>query len=181
MNETQQFNPEAMELSSVNSEVEPNAHRTFRISEEVIRKRHLSAAWGIVFGVALCAITLRGHAIDSNKYNDTLLVSVVGFVILFCLFNLAGHFRYVRKSRKHHLEVGEDSLTFVTGADESVLPLNEVALAEQQSRLREGPSLMMRLKNKRIVRLVGYERQEALIALVSQRIASIQAPAARSE
>ena len=50
-----------------------------------------------------------------------------------------------------------------------------MALAEQQSRLREGPSLMLRLKNKRIVRLAGYERQEELIALVGQSIARIQA------
>jgi hypothetical protein len=168
-------------LKSEMASLEPKPERKFRISEAVIRKRNLNTAWGIVFGVALCAITLRGHAVDSDKYNDTLLLSVLGFVILFCLFNLVGHFRYVRNSRKHHLEVGEDRITFVTGADESVLPLSEVALAERQSRLREGPSLMMRLKNKRVVRLVGYERQEDLIALVSQRIASIQALASRSE
>ncbi len=165
----------------MNSKMEPNAEQTFRISEAVIRRRHLNTAWGIVFGVALCAITLRGHAVDSDKYNDTLLVSVVAFVILFCLFNLAGHIRYVRNSRKHHLEVGEDSVTFVTGDDESVLPLSEVALAEPQSRLREGPSLMMRLKNKRIVRLVGYERQEDLIELVTQRIARTRASAPQCE
>ena len=155
--------------------VEPNSERTFRISEAVIRKRHFNTALGIVFGIALCLIALRGNTVDSEKYNDTLLASIVGFVILFCLFNLVGHIRYTLNSRKHHLEVGEDCVTFVTGAKESVLPLSEVALAEQQSRLREGPSLMMRLKNKRIVRLAGYERQEALIALVTQRIACIQA------
>lgn len=168
-------------MSSNVDPADPTGELTFRISEEVIRRRHLNIAWGIVFGVALCLITLRGHAVNSDKYNDTLLVSVLAFVILFCLFNLVGHVRYVRKSRKHHLEVGDDSLTFVTGADESVLPLSEVALAEQQSRMREGPSLMMRLKNKRIVRLVGYERQEELIALVSQRIARAQASAPRGE
>lgn len=155
--------------------MEPNPEQIFRISEAVIRKRHFNTALGILFGIALCVIALRGHAVDSEKYNDTLLASVVGFVILFSLFNLVGHIRYILNSRKHHLEVGEDSITFVTGAAESLLPLNEVALAEQQSRRREGPSLMMRLKNKRIVRLVGYERQEALIALVTQRIERIQA------
>ncbi len=149
----------------------PAAEGTFRISEAVIRKRNLSTAWGIVFGVALCVITLRGHAVDSNRYNDTLLVSVVGFVILFCLFNLVGHLRYVRNSRKHHLQLGEDRITFVTGSDQSELLLSEVAFAERQNRRREGPSVMMRLKNKRIVRLAGYERQEDLIALVMEGIA----------
>jgi hypothetical protein len=168
-------------MSSEMDPMEPAGERTFRISEAVIRRRHLNIAWGIVFGVALCLITLRGHAVNSDKYNDTLLVSVLAFVILFCLFNLVGHARYVRKSRKHHLEVGDDKVTFVTGANESILPLSEVALVEQQSRMREGPSLMMRLKNKRIVRLVGYERQEELIALVSQRIANVQASAPRGE
>ena len=40
---------------------------------------------------------------------------------------------------------------------------------------------MMRLNNKRIVRLVGYERQQALIELVSQRIAGMQASATPRE
>ena len=131
-------------------------------------------ALGIVFGIALCIIAFRSHAVDSDKYNDALLVSVVLLVALFVLFNLVGHIRYILNSRKHHLEVGEDRITFVTGADQSVLVLSEVALAERQSRLHEGPSLMMRLKNKRIVRLVGYERQEALTDLVTQRIARVQ-------
>ena len=131
-------------------------------------------ALGSVFGIAFCIIAFRSHAVDSDKYNDTLLVSVVLLVALFGLFNLVGHIRYFLNSRKHHLEVGEDRITFVTGADQSVLMLSEVASAEQQSRLHEGPSLMMRLKNKRIVRLVGYERQEALTDLVIQRIARVQ-------
>lgn len=143
----------------------------FRISRSVIRKRHINTTLGILFGTALCLLVLRGHAVDSNKYNETLLFSVVVFVVLFCLFNLIGHIRYVLKSRKHHLEVGEDRITFVTGSEQSVLLLGEVAVAERQSRLREGPSYMMQLKNKRIVRLVGYERQDVLIDMVSERIA----------
>ena len=153
----------------------PGSERYFRISEGEIRKRQVNTGLGIVLGVALCVIALQGNAADSQRYNDTLLVSIVGFVIIFCLFNLVAHIRYIVNSRKHHLELGEDCITFVTGTTESVLPLTEVALVEQQSRLREGPSLMLRLKNKRIVRLTGYERQEALIALVSQSIARIQA------
>ena len=168
----------------MDSEIEtvaPSPETTFRISDAVIRKRHLNIVVGIVLGVALCLITLRGHAIDSDKYNDTLLLSIVGFVILFCSFNLFGHMRYVRNSRRHHLQVGEDRITFVTGANESVLKLSDVAQAEPQSRFREGPSLMMRLNNKRIIRLVGYERQQALIELVSQRIAGMQASATPRE
>jgi len=151
--------------------MQPNSDRIFRISKASIRKRHFNTLTGIVFGIALCFIVLYGHTVDSDRYNDTLLFSVVVFVFLFCLFNLVGHARYLLNSRKHHLEVGEDDITFVTGSDLSILKLGDVAWAEQQSRLREGPSLMMQLKNKRIVRLVGYERQEALTELVNQRIA----------
>lgn len=162
-------------MNSETESMEPGAERFFRISDAVIRKRQFNTALGIVLGVALCVIAFQGHAADSQQYNATLLVSIVGFVIIFCLFNLVAHIRYIVNSRKHHLEIGEDCVTFVTGTTESVLPLIEVALVEQQSRLREGPSLMLRLKNKRIVRLAGYERQEALIALVTQSIARIQA------
>ena len=149
----------------------PDADRAFRISKASIRKRHFNALMGILFGIALCIIVMRGHAVNSDRYNDTLLISVVVFVFIFSLFNLVGHVRYLLNSRKHHLEVGKDRITFVTGSDRSVLMLNEVAFAEQQSRLREGPSLMMQLKSKRIVRLVGYEDQEVLTDLVKQRIA----------
>ena len=168
-------------MNSEMESMEPNAERIFRVSEAMIRKQHFNMAVGILLGVALCVIAWRGHAAASEKYNATLLASIVVFVLIFGLFNLAGHIRYTLKSRKHHLEVGEDSVTFVTGTTESVLPLKEVALAERQSRLREGPSLMMRLKNKRIVRLAGYERQEALIDLVTTRIARIQASVPPSE
>jgi len=125
---------------------------------------------GTVLGIALCIVVLQGHAFDRDTYNDTLLFSVVVFIALFSLVNLAGHIRFVLNSRKHHLEVGEDRIIFVTGSNLSILMLSEVAFAEQQSRMREGPSLMMQLKNKRIVRLVGYERQEALIEMVRQQI-----------
>lgn len=161
----------------MNREIEPklpNTERVFRISEAVIRRRHFNTALGIVFGVALCIIAFRSNAVDSDTYNDTLLVSVVLVVALFGLFNLVGHIRYFLNSRKHHLEVGDDRITFVTGANQTVLTLSEVASTEQQSRLNEGPSLMMRLKNKRIVRLVGYEGQEALNDLVIQRIAHVK-------
>ena len=161
-------------MNSKTESMVPGAEPFFRISEAAIRKRQFNTALGIVLGVALCVIALQGNAADSQRYNATLLVSIVGFVIIFCLYNLLAHIRYIVNSRKHHLEIGEDCITFVTGTNESVLTLSDVALVEQQSRLREGPSLMMRLKNKRIVRLVGYERQEALNALVTQRIARIQ-------
>jgi hypothetical protein len=171
-------------VSLVNKEIEPmqsNTDRVFRISEAVIRRRHINTALGIVFGIALCIIAVGSNAVDSDKYNDTLMASVVLVVAVFGLFNLVGHLRYFLNSRKHHLEVGEDRITFVTGSDQSVLELSEVASAEQQSRLYEGPSLMMRLKNKRIVRLVGYECQEALADLVIQRIAWVQTSAPACE
>lgn len=148
----------------------PRTERTFRISEAAIRRKHFNTGLGIVLGIALCVVVLQGHAVDRDTYNDTLLISVVVFIALFSLFNLAGHIRFVLNARKHHLEVSEDRIIFVTGSNLSVLMLNEVTFSEQQSRLREGPSLMMQLKNKRIVRLVGYERQEALTKLVGQRI-----------
>ena len=154
--------------------MQPGTEQIFRISAAVIRKRHFNTALGTLFAIVLCVIVMRANAIDSDKFNDILLFSVVLVIALFGLVNLVGHIRYVLKSRKHHLELGEDRITFVTGTDQSVLMLSEVVLAEQQSRLREGPSLMMRLKNRRIVRLVGYDRQEALTESVTRRIARVQ-------
>jgi len=154
--------------------MQTNTELTFHISKAAVRKRHINALLGLVFAIALCVIALQGHAIDSNKYNEALTVSIVTFVALFGLFNLLGYIRYLLKSRKHHLEVGEDRLTFVTGSDHSVLMFDDVVLAERQSRRREGPSLMIQLRNKRIVRLVGYARQGDLTDLVTKRIAYVQ-------
>ena len=67
------------------------------------------------------------------------------------------------------MEVGQDRITFTTGQKRSVLNLAEVLLVEPQKRLGEGPSLMMKLKNRRVVRLEGYERQAHLMTLVAER------------
>ena len=159
-------------MSHHDGPMHPESERYFRIAPSELRKRHINVILGLLFGVALCWLVFNAHSADSDKYNETLLYSVVVFVVLFCMVNLLGHIRYCLNSRKHHLEVGDDRITFVTGADRSVLLLSDVVLSERQSRLREGPSLMMQLENKRIVRLVGYKRQEDLLDLVSQRLAS---------
>lgn len=154
--------------------MQSKTERIFHLSKAAMGKRHFNALMGALLAIALCSLAVYGHATDSNRYNEVLLVSIVAFIALFGLFNLAGHIRYFLKSRKHHLEVGEDRLTFVTGDNQSVLMFSEVAWSERQSRRREGPSLMVQLKNKRIVRLVGYEHQKDLSDLVTQRIARVQ-------
>ncbi len=99
------------------------------------------------------------------------------FVAFFATYALSSHVRYMLTSRAHHLDVAPDRLSFRTRNRTSVLELADVGHTERHARFREGPSLMLRLKNRRHVRLAGYEDQAELMALVEGHVARIQVPA----
>lgn len=150
----------------------------FRVSRTHVRARNRNTMVGFVLAVALCLIVWRARVASSDEYNATLMTAVIAFVVLFGVVHLAGHIRYTLNSSRHQVEVGQDRITFTTGQERTVLNLAEVLLVESQKRLGEGPSLMMKLRNRRVVRLEGYERQAHLMTLVTERCEQISASSA---
>ncbi|MBF0590047.1 MAG: hypothetical protein HQL53_13075 [Magnetococcales bacterium] len=155
-------------------EVEVAPVPTFRVAAAEIRRRNMNLIVGGVLGTIFCVLVYMGHLQQSEKYNAVLLLSVLAFFGLFAVIHVTGHVRYVLKIRRHVLEVHDDGIWFRTGDEESRLDLQDVAIAQPQKRWREGPSLMMKLKNNRVIRLVGYEEVERLTELVLARIAALK-------
>ena len=162
--------------SNMNAEDTLEAERgLFRISRETIRQRHRKTIIGLVLAGALFWIVWKARAATVEPYNAMLLGLGLLTLVLFGVVHLAGYVRYVRRSRTHTLEVADDGITFTTGGQQTVLELKDVLLIERQKRLGELVSLMMRLRNRRIVRLEGYEEQERLMDLVTERFERVSA------
>ena len=104
-----------------------------------------------------------------EPFRAMLLGLVLLSLVLFGVVHLVGYVQYLRRSRTHRVEVGEDCLYFTTEGKRTRLDLRDVLLIERQNRLGEMVSLMLRLRNQRHVRLEGYEDQERLMDLVAQR------------
>ena len=152
----------------------------FELSAADIRRRHMNAGLGVALGALLCTLAWTGYGPDSDKHNLALVASTFLFVGLFGLFTVGSHIRYVLNARKHKLEVGTDVLTFVLGLERTALRYIDVMKLDRQERMREGPSLRLTMRNVRYVRLVGYEDQEQLMALVEARVAQAKAAAAQT-
>lgn len=149
--------------------------RTFRISRETIRLRHRNTIVGFAFAVALFWIVWKIRVATTEPYRAMLLGLVLLFLILFGVVHLAGYVQYLRRSRTHRVEVEEGCLYFTTEGERTRLELRDVLLIERQKRLGEMFSLMLRLRNRRHVRLEGYEDQERLMDLVEERFDAVSA------
>lgn len=145
------------------------------LSSGDIRGRHLNVGVGLILGILLCCVAHWGYGPDSATPSQLVVVGVYLFVSVFGAYVVLGHLRYVRKSRTHRLDVTPQRLVFNTGDDVSALNLEDVAELDRHSRVREGPSLRLQLKNGRYVRLVGYQDQDSLMTLVEQQVERIRA------
>lgn len=146
----------------------PPPENRFTISQDTIRLRRRNTILGTFLAIALGVVLWRFQA-QSAPFNALLLGLMLLTLALLTVIQFAGTFRYLRRSASHHLEVGEDSLVFVTHGERTELKLQDVLLIDRQKRLGDAISLMMRLRNQRIVRLEGYERQGLLMDLVTER------------
>ena len=156
-------------------ETQPPPEQTvFEIDRETIRLRHRNTLVGLISAIALAAILQRLKASATDPYHSLLIGVILLTLALLAGVHLVGYLRYVLRSRKHRVEVGDDEIAFITGDERSVLMLQDVVLIERQNRLGELISLTLRLRNQRIVRLEGYERQEQLMDIVSKRFEHFQ-------
>lgn len=158
----------------MSDELAASDDRVFTLSRANMRAHHRNAVLGLALAVALCALASWGYGAESANPNAALVVSVFLVMGLFGAFSIGGHVRYVWRGRSHRLEVGGDHLRFTTRGGVSVLRVADVGRVERLERMWEGPSLLMTLRNGRYVRLAGYEDQERLIALVTERVRGAQ-------
>ncbi len=142
----------------------------FTIGRTEIRKRNRNVVGGLVFGSMLAALIVVQNQRSPDVYNTTLLWSVVGFVVIANVVNLVRHLRYVRLTKSHRLEVLDDSIRFVTGNEMTELQLEDVAAIRLFHRRKELLHIQVLLKNKRGIRLEGYDDLEGLSRLLQNRV-----------
>ena len=134
----------------------------FRIGEEELRRRRRNLAWGLLLSALLAGIIAVQNYRYPQQYNDVLMWSVAGFVVLANLVNYLRHRRYLRLAREHYLEVLEDRLRFFSGGELSELELGGIAALRFFRRRGVLGHIQILLTNQRGVRLEGYQDMEQL-------------------
>ena len=142
----------------------------FTISDESIRKRNRNVLLGGLFSLLLAGVVTYGHYESPDRYNQTLLWSVLGFVLIGNLVNFYRHLRYLRLSRDHRIEVYPGSAQFWTAGDKTELDLKDVAGLFFYRRRGELQHIQVRLKNNRGIRLEGYADLEHLAAELGKQL-----------
>jgi hypothetical protein len=144
--------------------------QTFRIAPESIAKRKKNILLGAVFSLLLAAAVIAGNARYPQTYNDVLLWSVVGFVLIGNLVNYYRHRRYLRLIRDHRVDVYQGRVEFWTGGEKTVLRVGDIAglfVYRSRGALRH---IQVRLKNNRGIRLEGYGDAEGLARAIAGQL-----------
>jgi hypothetical protein len=142
----------------------------FHISDSELVQRKRRILFGLLFSLLLAALIAYQHLYYPEEYNDVLLWSVIGFVILANLVNYYRHRKYLRRAAVHHIEVLDGLLRFTTGDEVSELSLEEVAALRLFQTAGRLGHIQLRLNNGRGIRLEGYEAMDALAEALKKQL-----------
>lgn len=156
-------------ISEESNDVSEMAAR-FTVSPESIATRNKNLLWGLLFGLVLVAVVAVAHRKDPETFNDLLLWSVLGFVVLGNLVNFIRHLRYLRLIREHRVEVYPDRVQFWTGGEMTELNRRDIAGVFLYRRKGILQHIQVRLRNNRGIRLEGYEGMDRLAELLEEPI-----------
>lgn len=150
-------------MANPNPTPTPSAQTSiFRIAAEGLRRRTRLMLYGVGLSLLLVLLVGWGHLRQPQTYNDVLLWSVIGFVVLANAIGAMRHRRYVRLAAQHRLEVATDVMHFYTGANMSELdPADIAAVAIHRRGGKIGHIQILRTDNRGI-RLEGYGDIEGL-------------------
>ena len=142
----------------------------FAISEQEIRKRKKNIALGAVFSLLLAGMIAAQNYQNPEKYNDVLLWSVVGFLLLANLVNYYRHLRYLRIIRDHEVEVLPRKVRFWTGGKMTELDIKKIAGMFYYRKKGQLQHIQIKLTTHRGIRLEGYENLEELGRQIADQI-----------
>jgi len=136
----------------------------FRISAKALRRRARNQVYAAGLSLLLALLIIWAHGEQPQTYNDVLLWSVLGFVVLANGVGYARHRRYRRLARCHRLRVAGPQVHFDTGTGHSVLHRADIAaIRVYRNRGRIG-HIQVRRTDNRGIRLEDYDDMEALAA-----------------
>lgn len=136
--------------------------------EKALRRRNIG--WGLVLSALLAAIIAYQNRHYPEQYNDVLLWSVIGFVILANLVNYYRYRRYLVRCADHFLEIADGQLRFSTAGEVSSLDLKQIAAVRVFRRAQKLRHIQLLLSNHRGIRLEGYEDIDRLLRELADRL-----------
>ncbi len=142
----------------------------FTVGEAEVRKRNKNILLGAIFSLLLAGMVAFQNHRYPEQYNDVLLWSVVGFVIIANVVNYYRHRRYLRQIRDHRVEVEPGKVKFRTGGDLSELDVQDIAALSFFRKKGVLQHIQIRLRSNRGIRLEGYNDLEKLGRLISEQI-----------
>ena len=145
-----------------------NQRWTIGDTERGLRRRNI--ALGLLLSLLLAGIVVYQNQHNPDQYNDVLLWSIVGFVVLANLVNYVRYRRWLRRSAEHVLELTDDRLEFSTGGDVSTLELAEITALRVFRRSGAVRHIQLLLPNNRGIRLEGYDDLEGLSCALAERL-----------
>lgn len=143
---------------------------TFTISAESLVQRKRNLLWGVGLSLLLVFLIGFGHLRRPETYNEVLLWSVVGFVLLANLVNYLRHRRYLRLIRDHRIEVYPGRVEFWSGGGKTVLNMSDIVALTRYRKAGALGHIQLRLTSGRGIRLEGYDDLDGLAGRLSEQI-----------
>jgi hypothetical protein len=141
---------------------------TIGSGERSLRQRNI--LWGLLLSLLLAGIIAYQNQHDPQQYNDVLLWSVVGFVVLANLINYLRYRRWLARSANHFLELTDERLSFSTAGEVSSLELSGITALRIFRRSGVARHIQLLLPNNRGIRLEGYDDLEGLWRALVERL-----------
>ena len=142
----------------------------FIIGKQELKKRNRNLLWGLLFSILLAIVTIIENDRDPTTYNNALLWSILGFLVLANIVNYYRHLRYLRLIRNHRVELKQNKMVFYTGDNMSELDMSDITLMHKYMRSNRLQHIQLRLKNDRGIRLEGYDRLESMASLIAAQL-----------
>ncbi len=142
----------------------------FQLGNSGLEQRKKRILLGLIFSMALVGIITYKHLQYPESYNDVLLWSVVGFVVLANLINYYRHRKHQVLAKSHTLELLDELLRFTTSGVTSELSLQDVTAMKIFQRKKQLQHIQLKLNNGRGIRLEGYDNMEALAESLKKQL-----------
>ena len=143
---------------------------TFTISEDYLGLRKRNIVLGALFSLLLATLVVAGHMYAPQTYNEVLMWSMLGFLLIANVVNYFRHLKYLKRVKGHRIEVTDKGVEFWTEGEKSVLRYADVAALVKHGRRGRLTLLQIKLKNNRGIRLEGYAPMDQLSASLEARI-----------
>lgn len=146
------------------------SEQIFTISAQGLTQRSRNVLYGGVLSLLLALLIGWGHMEQPQTYNEVLLWSVIGFVVLANGIGYLRHRRYLKLARDHRLEVYPGGIRFHTRNQTSDLTLGDIAAVTVYRKQQAIGHIQIKRTDNRGVRLEGYENMDDLTAALKEQV-----------